>query len=92
MLTTRYVGLRFLFVEQLSYINSARQPSKRDIVHAWRHGSSGDPEWEFWLQFAAYCVVSSDEIAVIVDVLKPSKFGCFEGDLCVSERLSHCIS
>ncbi|KZP05684.1 hypothetical protein FIBSPDRAFT_344165 [Athelia psychrophila] len=92
MLTTRYIGLRLLFVEQLPFKDGAQQPSKHDIVDAWRHGSSGEPEWEFWLQFAAYCLASPDEITVAVETLKPSNFGCFEGGQCISERLSHWIS
>ncbi|KZP31977.1 hypothetical protein FIBSPDRAFT_848955 [Athelia psychrophila] len=94
MLTTRYIGLRLLFIEQLPLKDSTQQPSiwtKHDIVRAWRHGSSGDPEWEFWLQFAAYCVASPDDITVVVETLKPSNFGCFEGGQCVSERLANWI-
>ncbi|KZP30024.1 hypothetical protein FIBSPDRAFT_1038393, partial [Athelia psychrophila] len=87
MLTTRYIGLRWLFIENIF----PRDPSA--IARSWREGSAGgDQEWSFFLDYAAYCIAAPDQITQVVEALNPSRFGCFEGSLCVSEHLANWIS
>lgn len=92
MLTTRYIGTRMLFIELLSSGKRTPPPSQSDLSRSWRQGSPGDKEWNFFLDYAAYCVTGPDEITAMVESLKPSSFGYFVDSSCVSERLSNWIN
>ncbi|KZP18734.1 hypothetical protein FIBSPDRAFT_933308 [Athelia psychrophila] len=68
-LTTRYIGLRALFIELL-VPKSIQKPMREDIARFWRSsGQSGDQEWEFFLDYAAYCLAAPDAITSVVDTL-----------------------
>lgn len=91
MITTRYIGLRQLFVQLLSS-KQIKNPSESDISNLWRNGTvESDLEWNFFLDYAAYCISAPDEITRTVEKMKPSQFGCFESGLCISDSLSHWI-
>lgn len=92
MLTTRYIGLRVLFLELMVSKTRTPMPTRENIVLLWSSNGDADPEWEFFLDYAAYCVAAPDEITSVVESVKPSNFGCFEGSLCLSDRLSNWIS
>ncbi|KAF7978946.1 hypothetical protein HWV62_44167 [Athelia sp. TMB] len=90
--TTRYIGLRRFFIAHFSSPQMPR-PSQADITRLWRHDSvRGDQEWDFFLEYAAYCLAGPDEITAVVESLLPSSFGSLESGLCVSNRLLNCIS
>lgn len=91
MLTTRYVGLRDLFMKHLC-TKDKPPPSTSDIAQLWRKDSlGGDEEWDFFLKYAAYCMAGPDKVTSIVETLKPSCFGTFTEGQCISDRLSHWI-
>lgn len=92
MLTTRYIGMRSLFIELLPSKKGTPPPSQSDLARSWRQDSPDEKEYNFFLNYAAYCIVGPDTITVIVESLKPSSFGYFSDGLCVSERLSNWIN
>lgn len=92
MLTTRYIGLRVLFSELLASKTGIQKPTREDIALLWNSNSDADREWHFVRDYAAYCVTAPDEITHVVESVKPSDFGGFEGGLCLSDRLSNWIS
>lgn len=83
-LTTRYLGLRWLFVEHLKS-ETAPHPSPSDISELWRKGRENynDREWNFFLGYAAYCVSAPDAITVTAETHKPSDLGLVrDGESC----------
>ena len=91
-LTTRYIGVRELFIAHI-VPNLTQKPTRSSIVSLWRDdGWVGDPEWEFFLNYAAHCVAGPDVIIGIVEGMRPAHFGQFEGGLCVSDRLSSWVT
>ena len=92
MLITRYIGLRHLFLAVLSSASMPR-PSRAAICELWRSGSEGgDQEWNFFLEYAAYCISASNDITRTIEAIRPSRFGLFEEGLCVTNRISNCIT
>ncbi|KZP07203.1 hypothetical protein FIBSPDRAFT_1053103 [Athelia psychrophila] len=89
MLTTGYIGIRSLFMELLPSKKGTPLWAPSDLARSWRQDSPDEKEYNFFLDYAAYCVTGPDEITVIVESLKPSSLGYFADSLCVSERLSN---
>ena len=88
MLTTRYIGLRSLFVELL-VAEIGSKPSQSNVSGLWREVTDrGDPEWEFFLEYAAYCVTSSDHVTLAVEECAPLQLGRSHAVKCVSESLT----
>lgn len=95
MLTTRYLGLRWLFIEHLKS-DSAPRPSQSDLSNLWRKDRTAyvDREWDFFLKYAAYCVSAPDDsVTGIAETYKPSDLGLVRhcGSLCVSDILANWI-
>lgn len=92
LLTTRYIGLRHIFMKHLSTKNMPN-PSQADICDLWKSGGAeGDQQWEFFRKYAAYCISAPDKITTTIEAYKPSRFGYFKEGLCVSNHLSIWIS
>ncbi|KAF7983168.1 hypothetical protein HWV62_23400 [Athelia sp. TMB] len=88
MLTTRYIGLRWVFVELLA-TELGSTPSQTNVSGLWREVTNrGDPEWDFFLEYAAYCITSSDHVTLAVEECEPSQFGRSHAVRCVSESLT----
>jgi hypothetical protein len=86
MLTTRYPGLRHLFL-RCEHIQQAG--NSHDTISAlWmRVGDPCDREWLFFLHFTASCV-SDQEVAPIVEKTPPHELGfVYSEKRCVIDKL-----
>ncbi|KZP06901.1 hypothetical protein FIBSPDRAFT_939785 [Athelia psychrophila] len=93
LLSTRYVGLRWLFAEILTAKLPGARLSQSHLSQLWRDVTSGgDLDWEFFLEYAAYCVAASDHVTLAVEECAPSQFGCCDPNKCVTESLSSSIT
>lgn len=93
LLSTRYVGLRWLFAEILAARLKGASLSQSHLSQLWRDVTSGgDPDWEFFLEYAAYCVAAFDHVTRAVEECAPSQFGCCDPNKCVTESLSSSIT
>lgn len=90
-LTTRYIGLRHFFLKHLA--KKCTHLSQTNICEMWRNENvGGDKEWNFFLEYAAYCISGPDDITGTVEAMKPSDFGSLDGGLCISNRLANSIT
>jgi hypothetical protein len=72
-LTTRYPGLRRLFLRSNVFRQTAQ--SQDAISKLWtRSGDNVPPGWDFYLQFAAFCV-ANNEVTTSIEENRPSQLG-----------------
>lgn len=87
MLTTRYFGLRRLFLEHIQTKKTGDICEPWVISQLWNLGDGCTQEWKFTLDFAAFCV-STDDTAAIVEKHRPHELGRLNGqDRSVIETL-----
>ena len=87
MLTTRYPGLRRLF---LRCKKVQRAGNSQDMISAlWvRVGCPGDREWLFFWRFAASCISDERKVGAMLEDTPPPQLGCvYIGELSIIERL-----
>ncbi len=86
MLTTRYPGLRRIFVQSPNINEVAGSPDA--ICELWRSTEYDyDKTSRFILEFAAHCLATSD-INTDLEGIRPSRLGCtYEEGLGVVDRL-----
>ncbi|KZP20676.1 hypothetical protein FIBSPDRAFT_1044707 [Athelia psychrophila] len=93
MLTTRFIGLRCMFVDPLALRLKVTSLDQSTLSRLWKaSGIHGGSEWDFFLKFAAYCITASDRITSAVEECPPSHCGRSHTVECVSENLIRSIS
>ncbi|SRR5258707_5931157 len=74
VLTTRYPGLRRIFLESLAIKKLADSPN--EICRLWKSAEyKPETEVRFTLEFAAHCLAKCD-INVYLEGIRPTKLGC----------------
>lgn len=73
MLSTRYPGLRLLFV-RCDYIKEADKFHEACLGIWTISGDDCGDEWDFYMNLAGLCI-SNNELAILLETVKPSALG-----------------